>query len=179
MKALKSILLVGNDWLAHVMAGAYFTYAFGWKGLVPAFLWHFPIDMVPHGHVKSNVGDALKGIVMAVAIGLYTWYTHSFKMAFMVGMGILVALSFDFFLTVANIADKKKIWEKFFSTKWAVKIIIQLNYAIHWFGWVEKFRGLWKEKEIHNCGVEGNGLMVSWWNIAQLVVASIFFLLTF
>jgi hypothetical protein len=179
LKALKNILLVGNDWLLHVMTGAYFTYTLGWKGLVPAFLWHFVIDMIPHGHVKNSVKDALKGIIIGVVIGLYTWHAYDFKKAFLVGVGIVVALSFDFILTAANLADKKKIWKKLPSTKWLVKINIKLNYAIHWFGWVNWFRNFWKDKKIHNCGVEGNGLEVSWWNTAQLAVAIILFIATY
>jgi hypothetical protein len=179
LKILKSILLVGNDWLLHVMTGAYFTYTLGWPGLVLAFIWHFPIDMIPHGHVKSAVKDALKGIIAAVAISLYTWHVYDFKKVFLVGMGILAAIFFDLILKAANFADKKKIWEKRPGTKWLVRLIIQLNLACHWFGHTGWFRNLWKEKEINNCGVEGNGLKVSWWNIAQLIVAIAVFTATY
>ena len=178
-KILRNILLVGNDWLLHVMIGTYFTYTLGWKGLVPAFLWHFLIDMIPHGHVKSMVKDALKGIIAAIAISLYTWHTHGFFMAFMVVIGILVALSFDFILVAAKLADNKKIWEKLPGTKWPVKAIIQFNLACHWFGRTKIFQRSWKDKETHNCGVKGNGLGVSWWNIAQLIVTIIVFVATY
>lgn len=174
---------MGNDWLLHVLAGTYFTYTFGWKGIPFAFAYHFPIDMIPHGHVKNDVKDALKGMIVAAAIGFYTWHAYDFKKAFMVGMGILAAIFFDLVLWAAFWADKKKIWEKFGALsgfiRWVVKIIIQLNYAIHWFGWIKWFRNLWKDPKVHNCGTEGNGLRVSWLNIIQLVVAIAVFAATY
>jgi hypothetical protein len=191
LKTLKNILLVGNDWLLHVVLGAFFVQWLGWFGLIPAFFSHFLVDGIIHGHIKGVSGkgkliakffEAFKGLLLGAFICIIAWINVDFKTAFLLGCGIVVSLSFDLLLEIAFWVDKKKIWEE---VNWRLsktiyqfaKTLIALNYFFHWFGRdtkltrILKLKSLWKETINHNCNVQGNGIVVSWWNILQLLIS--------
>ncbi len=179
LKVVKNFLIVGNDPVVHVAIGAYCVYQFKWLGLMPTFFSHFILDMIPHGHVESMFWEGLKGAVLALGICLWAWLAHHDPaVVVMLATGIFVALAFDFILIGASKLDKKKIWEWFGNPlKGAVKkiiaFVIKLNFFLHWFGRSPTFQYLWKSPpEIYNCGVEGNGITPSWWNLWHLWLAA-------
>jgi hypothetical protein len=191
LKVLKNVLLVGNDWLLHVVLGAFFIQQFGWLGLIPSFFSHFLVDEIIHGHIKgvsakgkliAKIFEASKGLIAAVLICIIAWIKIDFNYAFLLGCGIAISLSFDFLLEKAFSIDKKMSWKNFnhsLSKKVYnfARILIRLNYFFHWFGRptkltkILKLEPLWKETINHNCNVQGNGIVVSWWNILQLLIS--------
>lgn len=189
MKTLKSVLLTGNDWLLHVAAGTYFALTLGWNGIFPAYLSHFLIDLIPHGHftlpAKPKLGYALesiKGILAGAIICLIIWANAGFAKALMVAVNMLSALFFDFILVGAEILDEKEVWKKFsFSVGRVIMIILGSTFIIcylnHWFGRSQRFQSQWTEVKNHRCGVSGRGLKPGIWNIAQLAVAIILFVI--
>ncbi len=183
MKTLKNILLVGNDWLLHVVAGV-FCYLFfepligKFWAIVISALSHVFIDMVPHGHVKSNILEAFKGVLTAIILLTIIWIKIDLNTAFWSGISIFFAIGFDFIFIFAKWWDKgctKEEIEQFNRWEWLFSylmyFVLAFNFVMHWFGKAKIFSSLWKEKEIYNCGISGNGLKVSWWNLAQLIIS--------
>jgi hypothetical protein len=194
MKTLKNLLLVGNDWLLHVVVGV-FCYLFFepligkiWSIAFSA-LSHPLVDMIPHGHVKSNILDGLKGILTGIILLIIVWIKIDFVTAFWTGVSIIFAIGFDFLLVLAKLLDKKipqksQVYDFDDRIVRLVMIdfccrIIGFNFLMHWFGKAKIFSPIWKEKEIFNCGISGNGLKVNWWNITQLVIAIPFLFIIF
>lgn len=190
-------LLVGNDWLIHVVLGAFLAWKFGWLGVLIAFLSHFVIiDTIPHGHlqgleqgIKTQIWETLKGNLIGLFIFVYSWAAFDFTQAVLIGCEIFISVLPDFILKTATIIDKKMVWEKF--NDWKRNIIfdyvyinIWLNYFFHWFGrsteltYFLELDRVWKEVDDHNCGITGNGIKISWWNILQPIILTIFILIT-
>ena len=182
MKILKGILLVGNDWLTHVVIAVFFVFKFGWWGLIPIFISHFIIDMIPHGHVDNDIVEALKGVIVGLAIILYCWIKINFPIAFLMGIGIFISIAYDFIFTVCKYMDGKKYWDKFenyFLKNLIFKFVqktIQLNNLTHWAGnntWCAK---LWKREEHYNSlpNKTHHSLNPGWVNLIQPIMALIF-----
>ncbi|MCG2686644.1 hypothetical protein L6278_00730, partial [Candidatus Parcubacteria bacterium] len=128
-------MIIGNDWLCHIIVGAFLVWKFGWWGVPLAFLSHFPIDAIPHGHHKKEWLDALKGLVAGVSIVISVWSFYGFTEAFKYGIGIFFSINFDFLLAfLAKPWDEKKFWEN--KTKILSRTIFIFTKIIIWINFI-------------------------------------------
>ena len=136
----RKIILVGNDWMLHVVWGALLMKVFGWWGLLFQWPVHFLlVDTIPHGHLYPVAKDAMKGISTALFLFFYFWYTQGFIMAFMVGVGMFMAIAPDLILWRAHKWDIAQKWNELKNKKTSkvvfnfCRLTILMNHFFHWF----------------------------------------------
>lgn len=175
----EKILLIGNDWLAHVILGVSFAQYFGWYGIILSFLSHPFVDMIPHGHREDKWGyfwETWKGLLIALAIIIQTWIVFNFVTSIMYGLSMFFSLNYDFVLVLAKKIDKKEYWKRFVGRKEEVvfkfaRFIICFNMQCHWFGETKVFKKWHKEIEIFNTlpGHKHYAFGITYWNLLQLL----------
>jgi len=179
VKWLKSFLLVGNDQLAHIAVAFLFTVQFGWLGVVPSFISHFPIDAIPHGHIDNGAKESVKG---GLAMMLLFFMLPDPNLAVCFLANCILALIYDVFLVGAKITDRKRIgFDNNFFLFW-VKMIIKINILTHWAGNTKIFKKYYSNKpEKYNSLFVANHyvLRVSWLDLGQLTLVIIVLLIVF
>lgn len=168
---------MGNDPLAHVSAAFLFTLKFGWWGLIPSFFSHFIIDTIPHGHVKSNLTESVKGGLVAMVLFFWIIFHQNLALAICFFFNFVAAIIYDVFLILATKCDEKEFWKKFTGHFRSVIFnltvaTIKINYFTHWMVRASGYASYKKsEPEKINClpGRAYFPLRVSWLNLGQLI----------